>query len=57
VAGEIYNEEFLNLYTLPDIFRMTHLGIIRWARYVTKMGVKRGAYINSVGKSEGKRAL
>jgi hypothetical protein len=54
---ELHNEEFHNLYSSPDIIRMTKSRRMRLAGYVTHMGAKRNAYRILVGKPEGKRPL
>jgi hypothetical protein len=43
VTGEwrkLHNEELLNLYSSPNIIRMTKSRGMRWARHVARMGKK-----------------
>jgi hypothetical protein len=51
---KLLNEEFHNLYSLPNIIRMMKSRRMRWARH--KWG-KRNEYRILVGKPEGKRPL
>jgi hypothetical protein len=46
-----------NLYSSPNVIRMTRSRRKRWARHVTRMGRKRNPYRMLVGKPEGKRPL
>jgi hypothetical protein len=60
VAGEwrkLHNEELHNLYSSPNIIRMTKSRRMRWARRVARMGENRNAYRILEGKPEGKRPL
>ena len=54
---KLHNEELNDLYCSPNIFRVTKLGIIRWAGHVARIGEKRGVYRVLVGKPEGKGPL
>jgi hypothetical protein len=54
---ELPNEEFNNLYSSPNIFRMMKSRRVRLAGHVARMGTKRNAYKILVGKPEGKRPL
>jgi hypothetical protein len=59
-AGEwrkLRNEEFNDLYLSQNIIRVIKLRRMRWVRYVTYMGDRKGAYRVLVGKPEGKRQL
>jgi hypothetical protein len=53
----LHNEELHNLYSPPNIIRMTKSMRMRWAGQVARMGAKRTAYRILVGKPEGKRPL
>jgi hypothetical protein len=53
---KLHNEEFHNLYSSPNIFRIIKSRRIRWAGHVTRMGDNRNAYRTLVGKPEGKRS-
>jgi hypothetical protein len=60
VMGEwrkLHNEELHNLYSSPNIIRITKSGKMRWAGHVAWMGEKRNVYRLLVGKPEGKRPL
>jgi hypothetical protein len=50
---KLHNEEFIDLYSLQNIFRMIK-SKMRWAEHVACMGERRGAYRVLVGKPEGK---
>jgi hypothetical protein len=54
---KLHNEELHKLYSSPNIIRMINSRQMRWAGYVTRMGVTRNAYRILVGKPEGKRPL
>jgi hypothetical protein len=59
VTGEcmkLYNEEFIDLYTSPNI-RVVKSRRLRCSRHVACMMKRRGAYRVLVGKPEGKRPL
>jgi len=58
VTGEwrkLHNEEFSDLYSLPNIVRLVKSRRMRWAGHVASMGEGRGVYRVLVGKLEGKR--
>ena len=60
VTGEwrrIHKEELNDLYSSPNIVRVTKLRRMRWAGHVARMGEERGVYRVLVGKAEGKRPL
>jgi hypothetical protein len=60
VTGEwrgLHNEELNDLYSSPNIVRVTKSRRMRWAGHVALMGEERGAYRVLVGKPEGKRPL
>jgi len=60
VTGEwrkLHNEEFSDLYTLPNIVRVVKSRRMRWAGHVARMGQGSGVYRVLVGKPEGKRLL
>jgi len=60
VSGEwrkLHNEELNDLYSLPNIVRVTKSRRIRWAGHVAGMGERRGVYWVLVGKPEGKIPL
>ena len=42
---------------LTKYYRVTKSRIMRWARHVTRMGERRGAYRIWVGRPEGRRPL
>ena len=54
---KLHNVELNDLYSSPNIFRVTKSRRIRWAGHVARMGKKRGVYRVLVGKTEGKRPL
>jgi hypothetical protein len=54
---KLRNEECYNLYSSPNIIRMTKSRRMSWAGHVACMGEKRNAYIVLVGKPEGQRPL
>jgi hypothetical protein len=51
------NDEFHNLYSLPNIVRVTKSRWMRWAGHVARMGEGRGIYRVLIGRLEGKRPL
>jgi hypothetical protein len=53
----LHNEELHNLYSSRSIIRMMKSRRMRWAGHVARMGKKRIAYRELVGKPEGKRPL
>jgi hypothetical protein len=60
VAGDwrkLHNEELHNLYSSPNIIRMTKSRRMRWAGHVARMGETRNAYRNLVGKPKGNTPL
>jgi hypothetical protein len=60
VTGEwrrLRNEELNGLYSSPNIIRVIKSRRMRWAGHVARMGEKRGAYRNLVGRPEGRRPL
>jgi hypothetical protein len=54
---KLHNEELHNLYSLPNIIRMTRSRRMTWAGHLARMGEKRNAYIILVGKPEEKKPL
>ena len=54
---KLHNEELNELYSSSNIVRVIKLRRMRWAGHVARMGERRGMYIVSVGKLEGKRPL
>jgi hypothetical protein len=60
VRGEwrkLHNTELNDLYSSPNIFRVTKSSRMRWAEYVARMGERRGVDRVLVGKPQGKRPL
>ena len=60
VTGEcrkLHNEELNDLYSSPNIIRVTKSRSFSWGWHVARMGVRIGAYKFFVGKSKGKRPL
>ena len=60
VTGEwrrLHNEELYALYSSPNIIWVYKLRRLRWARHVSCMWERRGAYRVLVGKPEGRRPL
>jgi hypothetical protein len=53
----LHNEELNDLYSSPNIIRVIKSRIMRWAGRVKRMGEKRGACRNLVGRPEGRRPL
>jgi hypothetical protein len=51
---KLHNEELHNLYSSPNIIRMTKLRRMRWAGQVARMRETRNEYRILVGKPEGK---
>ena len=49
--------KFSDLYSSPDIVRMTKPRIMRYVGHMARMGDRRNVYNVSVGKSGGKRTL
>jgi hypothetical protein len=54
---KLFDEELHNSYGSPNIIRMIKSRRMRWAGHVVRMGEKRNAFGNLVGKPEGKRPL
>jgi hypothetical protein len=54
---ELHKKELNDLYSTPNIFRVTKSRRISWAGHVSCMGKRRGVYRVLVGKPEGKRPL
>jgi hypothetical protein len=52
---KLHNEELHNLYSSPNIIRMTMSRWIRWATYVARMAEKTNTHRILVGKLEGRR--
>jgi len=60
VTGEwrkLQNEEFRDLYSLPNVVRVIKSRRMRWAGHVARMGEGRGVHRVLVGKLEGKMPL
>ena len=60
VTGEwrkLHNEEFRDIYSLPNIVRVVKSRRMRWAGHVEHMGEGRGVHRVLVGKPEGTRPL
>ena len=53
---KLHNKELNVLYSSPGTVRVIK-SKMRWARYVARMGKRRGVYRVMVGKPEGKRPL
>jgi hypothetical protein len=53
----LHKEELNDLYSSPNIVRVTKSIIMRWAGHVARMGERRGVYRVLIGKPEGKRPL
>jgi hypothetical protein len=54
---ELHNEELHDLFSSPNIIRITKSRRMKWAGQAEGMGEKRNAYRLSVGKPQGKRPL
>jgi hypothetical protein len=54
---KLHNDEFLGLYSSPNIVRVIKLRRMKCAGHVARMGEGRGAYRVLVGRPEGKRPL
>ena len=54
---KLHNEEFGDLYSLPNIVRVVKSRRMRWAGHVVCMGEGRAVHRVLVGKPEGKRPL
>jgi hypothetical protein len=60
VTGEwrkLHNEELNDLYSSPNVVRVTTSRRMRWVGHVVRMGERRGVFRVSGGKTEGKRPL
>jgi hypothetical protein len=60
VTGEwrrLHNEELYDLYSSPNIIRVTKSKKMTWAGHVERMGEVRGAYRVLMGRPEGSRPL
>jgi len=60
VTGEwrkLYNEEFNDLHSSLNTFRVIKSRRMRWVGHVAGLRERRGVYKVSVGKPEGKRPL
>jgi hypothetical protein len=60
VTGEwrrLHNKELYDLYSSANIIRVIKPRRLRWAGNVARMGQRRGAYRDLVGKPEGRRPL
>jgi hypothetical protein len=53
----LHNEELYDLYSSPNIIRVTRSRRIRLAEHVARMGDRRSAYRVLVGRPDGKRLL
>jgi hypothetical protein len=53
----LHNEELHNLYSWPNIIRMSKSMRMKWAGLVARRVAKKNAYRILVGKPEGKRPL
>jgi hypothetical protein len=54
---KLHNEKLRNLYSSPNLIRMTKSRRMRWAGHVARMGETRNAYRILMEKPEGKRSL
>ena len=54
---KLRNDELNNLYSSPNIFRVTKSRRMRWAGHVARIEERRCVYRVLVGKPEGKRPL
>jgi hypothetical protein len=60
VTGEwrrLHNKELYALYSSPNSIRVMKSRRLRWAGHVARIGERRGAYRDLVGKPEGRRPL
>jgi hypothetical protein len=53
----VHNEKFNDVYTSPNIFKLTKSRRMSWAGHAARLGGKRNAYKYLVAKPEGKRTL
>jgi len=54
---KLHNEELINLYFPPKIFRVIKSRRMIWVGHVAPMGERRSVFRVLVGKPEGKRLL
>jgi len=54
-TSRLHNEEFYNLYSLPNIIRLIKSRRIKWAGHVACVRNRRGAYRIFMGKPDGRR--
>ena len=54
---QLHNEEFSDLYSLPNVVWVVKSRRMRWVGHVARMGEGRGVHRVLVGKPEGKRPL
>jgi hypothetical protein len=54
---ELHNEELYDLYSTPNIIRVSKSRGIRWAGHVARTRERRGAYRVLVGKPDRRRQL
>jgi len=54
---KLHNEEFSDMYSLPNVVRVGKSRRMRWAGQVAHMGEGRGMHRVLMGKPEGKRSL
>jgi hypothetical protein len=54
---KLHEEELNNLYSSPNIIGVIKSGRLRWAGHVARMGKRRSACRDLVGKREGKKPL
>jgi hypothetical protein len=55
--GKLHNEDISDLYSLPNILRVTKSRRMRWAWHVQRMGDGRSVHMILLGKPERKRPL
>jgi hypothetical protein len=53
----LHRQELYDLYSSPNILRGIKSRRKRWAGHVVRMGERRDAYRDLVGRSEGRRVL
>jgi hypothetical protein len=51
----LHNAKLINLYSSPNIIRVSKSRRMRWEGHVARMGEGRGAYRILVGRPEGRR--
>jgi hypothetical protein len=54
---KLHNGELHDLYSSPDVIRVSKSSKMKWVGHVARMGEMRNAYKILVGKPEGKRPL